>query len=180
MQEKTQKRVLVLYKSKYGASKRYAQWLSETLGCDLRLTAKTKPNQVESYDTIVLIGGLYASAIAGIKFFQKNYPTLKNKQLIAVAVGASPHSQTTEKQVRERNFMAELRDIPWFYCRGAWQEEKMTFFDRTLCNMLKKNIEKKDPSTLEPWVREFFGSLNGNNDWTSKDQLNPVIERIFA
>ena len=39
-----------------------------------------------------------------------------------------------------------LSEIPLFYCRGAWNKEKMTFKDRTLCNMLQKAVAKKDPA----------------------------------
>lgn len=82
--------VLVMYQSKYGATKKYAEWLAEKLSCDLIKTKDANINKVIKYDTIILGGGIYASGIAGISFLKKNYTKLKDKKIVVFAVGASP------------------------------------------------------------------------------------------
>ena len=57
---------IILYTSKYGATKRYAEWLAEETGFDLIETKKAKISDVKQYDTIILCGGIYASGIAGL------------------------------------------------------------------------------------------------------------------
>ncbi|MGI6331281.1 MAG: flavodoxin domain-containing protein [Zhaonellaceae bacterium] len=60
------KSCVVLYQSKYGTTKKYAEWLAEELSCDLIETKKATIEQIEKYKTIILGGGIYASGIAGI------------------------------------------------------------------------------------------------------------------
>ena len=63
---------IILYQSKYGATKKYAQWLQEETGFDLQETKLADVKQVREYDTIILGGGVYASGIAGFSFLKKN------------------------------------------------------------------------------------------------------------
>ena len=169
-------RIAVLYQSKYGATQKYAQWLAEELGCDVCETPRAKAEQLADYDTIILGGGLYATGIAGISFLKKNIKCLAGKRIAVFAVGASPHDEDAINEIKARNLKDELAGIPLYYCRGAWNQEKMSLKDRTLCGMLKKSVAKKDPATYEPWMKALMEAYGTNNDWTDRKNLEPLIE----
>ena len=57
---------IIIYQSKYGATKKYAQWLGEQTGYPCTEVSKADIGEVSKYDTVVLCGGIYASGIAGI------------------------------------------------------------------------------------------------------------------
>jgi menaquinone-dependent protoporphyrinogen IX oxidase len=171
-------KIIVLYQSKYGATKKYADWLKEELACDLLETKKASIEIVDKYDVIILGGGLYASGIAGLSFLKKYYNKLKDRKIIVFAVGASPYDEKAFNAVKEHNLKGELANIPLVYLRGAWNEEKMTFIDRTLCNMLKKSVAKKDQSKLEPWEKALLEAAGKSCDWTDKKYLEPIINLI--
>ncbi len=80
--------------------------------------------------------------------------------------------------LKEHNFKAELSHIPCFYCRGAWNEEIMSWKDRTLCNLLKKAIAKKDPATYEPWERALMEAISSNCDWTNKKYIEQIVKCV--
>jgi len=168
--------IIVIYKSKYGATKKYAEWLAEELSCDLVEIKKATIEQVEKYDIVILGGGIYATGIAGISFFKKHYKKLKHKKIMVFAVGASPYNQKSMTALKEHNFKMELSNIPCFYCRGAWNEEIMSWKDRTLCNLLKKAVAKKDPATYEPWEEALMQAVGINCDWTDKEYIRQIIE----
>lgn len=42
---------LIVYQSKYGATKKYAMWLAETAGFDVIETAKAENRMLEQYDS---------------------------------------------------------------------------------------------------------------------------------
>lgn len=170
--------IVVLYKSKYGATKRYAEWLSKELSCDLFLIDKVRIEQIKKYDTIILGGGIYATGISGISFIQRNYDALKDKKLAVFAVGASPYDEKVISALRKRNLKGKLDNIPCFYCRGAWNEDAMSWKDRTLCNMLKKAVAKKDPATYEPWEKALMEAIGTNCDWVDKNNLKPLIDFV--
>lgn len=167
-----------MYQSKYGATKKYAEWLSEEFSCDVVETKNAKVQDIEEYDVIVLGGGIYASGIAGLSFLKKNYGRLKGKKIIVFAVGASPYNDKAMKVVKDHNLKGELAELPCFYCRGAWNEDDMSRIDRTLCNMLEKAVAKKDPTEYEPWETALMEAIGKNCDWTDKNNLKPIIEYI--
>lgn len=174
-------RIVVIYQSKYGATKVYAEWLSQELSCDLVETKKASVEQIEKkYDVVILGGGIYATGIAGLSFLKKHYKRLKNKRIIVFAVGASPYDEKAMAALQEKNFSKELSHIPCFYCRGAWNEEIMSWKDKTLCNLLKKAVEKKDPSTYEPWETGLMQAIGSNNDWTDKENIKQIVEFVRA
>lgn len=65
-------RGIILYQSKYGATKKYVDWLVEETGYDCIETKDAKVANLQNYDVIILGGGVYASGIAGLQFIKKN------------------------------------------------------------------------------------------------------------
>lgn len=65
------KQGIILYQSKYGATKKYAKWLKEEMGFDCIETKSASVEKLADYETIVLGGGIYASGIAGLSFLKK-------------------------------------------------------------------------------------------------------------
>ncbi len=165
----------ILYKSKYGATKKYVSWLEEELSCSVFSTDKADIKNLASYDSILLAGGIYASGISGIRFLNKHYGQLKDKKIAVFAVGASPFNEKALSQLRTLNLKNELSRIPLFYGRGSWDESKMSFPDRTMCRMLKKSVSKKEPSQLEPWMEALLEASDTACDWTDKSYLTPLL-----
>ena len=169
---------IILYQSKYGATKKYAQWLQESTGFDLVETKKADINVVKGYDTIILGGGVYASGIAGLSFLKKNYAVLKDKKVVVFSVGASPYDEAAFKQAYDHNFQGEIAGLPCFYMRGAWDTDSLSFTDRTLCKMLYKAVSKKDPTTYEPWEKAIMEAYEEKCDWTDKAAIIPILDYI--
>ncbi len=169
---------IILYQSKYGTTKKYAQWLSEATGFDCAETKKATVAMLSGYDTVVLGGGVYASGILGLNFFKKNISALEGKKLAVFAVGASPYDEKALDQIRELHFSHELCEVPLFCCRGAFDEKSMKPLDRALCRMLRKAVEKQDPSTYEPWQAALMESAGQSCDWSDKSWLEPLIEYL--
>ena len=134
---------IILYQSKYGATKKYADWISAETGFSCIETKTAKINDIVKYDTIILGGGIYASGIAGLSFLKKNIKQLEKKKIIVFCCGASPYEESAFQQIRSHNLKNALADIPCFYCRGSWDMDSMSFKDRTLCSMLRKAVSKK-------------------------------------
>ena len=87
------KKGIILFKSKYGATKKYVHWLAEKTGYDCLETSKADRLVVKQYENIILCGGVYASGIAGLSFLRKNYKELKDKKIAVFCVGASPFDE---------------------------------------------------------------------------------------
>lgn len=172
------KQGLILYQSKYGATKTYAHWLKDMTDYDLAETPKTAPDAAAQYEGIVLCGGVYASGIAGLSFLKRNIRRFKAGKIAVLAVGASPYEEKALRELRARSFTGDLKEVPLFYGRGAWDESKMKFTDRTLCKMLQKSVAKKDPDSCEPWMKALMCAAGQVCDWTDKKYLLPLLDYL--
>ena len=167
---------VILFQSKYGATKKYADWLVEATGYDCIETKNARAINLQGYEAVLLGGGVYASGIAGLQFLKKNMGSLKGKKIAVFAVGASPYDEKAIEQIRELHFKDALSEVPLYYCRGAWNEEKMKFGDRTLCRMLQKAVAKQNPEEYEPWQKALMCSVGQKCDWTDKSYLEPLLK----
>lgn len=174
------KQGMILYRSKYGATKRYADWLCEATGFDAAETSKADIRQVGQYETLILCGGIYASGIAGLSFLRKNYDRLKSRKIAVFCVGASPYDETAFGAIKAHNLKDDLKNIPVFYGRGAWNQDNMSFTDRTLCKMLQKAVAKKDLKDCEPWEKALLSAAGKTCDWTDKKYLEPLLAFVAA
>lgn len=169
---------IILYQSKYGATKKYAQWLQEETGFDCMETKAANLRRVCDCDIIILGGGVYASGIAGFSFLKKNIEHLAGKRILVFGVGASPYDEAAVAGIKKLHFKDELSGVPFVYCRGAWDEDAMTFKDRTLCRMLQKAVAKKTPDTYEPWERALMCAVGQKCDWTDRKYLEPILDYL--
>ena len=169
---------IILYTSKYGATKRYADWLAEETGFDCIETKMARIENVKQYDTVVFGGGIYASGISGISFLKKNMPHLQGKKVIIFCDGASPFEEKAFQQIVEHNLKGSLAGLPCFYCRGGWDPDAMSFVDRNLCKMLQKAVAKKKPENCEVWEKALMEAGDTKHDWTDRSYISPILEAI--
>lgn len=100
-------KIIVIYKSKSGYTKTYAEWISKDLNCDIKDVKDITISELEGYDVIIYGGGLYATGINGISILKKNYHLLKNKKLIVWATGENPGRESDLQKVWQHNFTDE-------------------------------------------------------------------------
>lgn len=172
------KKGIILWKSKYGATEKYANWVAETTGYDCVKLSEAALQKAVQYEIIVICGGIYASGIAGLPLLKKHIAAWKGKKIAVFCVGASPYNEKAFQELKIHNMKDALCDIPLFYGRGAWDESIMTFKDRTLCKMLQKALSKKDPADYEPWMEACMSAVGQVRDWTDRKYLMPLLNYL--
>ena len=172
------KRIAVIFSSKYGATKKYATWISEELGADLFNKKRADPSQIKSYDLVVYGAGLYAGGISGLKFILQNRP----KKLIVFTVGLSNPATTDYSSILKRNFDSEMLDkVKVFHLRGSIDYKKLGTVDRIMMAMMKKFVmDRKAPSDLTDEDQAFIKTYGGNVDFTDRSAIKPIIDYIRA
>lgn len=170
---------IILYKSKYGATKQYADWITERTGFSCIKTDDADMKKISDNDVVILGGGIYASGIAGLSFLKKNINKLKDKKIVVFCCGASPYEESAFAAIVQHNFKGDLAGIPCFYCRGTFDMSEMSFKDRALCKMLRKAVAKKNPDEYEIWEKALMAvGDNERGNWIDKAYIEPIIEAI--
>ena len=174
-------KTIVIYKSKTGFTKKYAEWIAEYLSADIFDVSKVTINMLIPYDTIVYGGSLYAVGISGIKLITKNFDKFKDKKLIIFATGASPARKKVIKEVVNRNFSPNQQNhIKFFYFRGGFNYSKLSFFDKFLMNLLKWKINNKKKEELTSDEIGMLSIYNHPTDFTKKDNIKALIDYITS
>lgn len=178
MSEQT-KKIAVIYKSKYGSTKRYAEWIADDVNADLFESSKVKIEDLQNYETIVFGGSLHAVGIKGVKLITDNFELLKNKKIIVFGVGASAERADAIKHVLEYNFNEDIiKKINFFYLRGAFNYSKLSFIDKMLMNALKAKLKMKKEEDLDEDSKGLLASYDNPVDWTDKKAIIPIVECI--
>lgn len=175
------KKTVVIYKSTYGSTKKYAQWLAEELACDLFERTLFKKEQFSHYDTIIYGGGLYASGISGVDLLSKNFDLIKDKKIILFTCGLTdPNNVQIVQGIRDninKVFNEEkLSQMNIFHLRGAMNYPKLSFVHKSLMNVLCKMLSKKDDSTLRAEDKQMLDAHGKALDFIDKSTIKEILE----
>ncbi|MBZ9687318.1 flavodoxin domain-containing protein [Clostridium estertheticum] len=169
---------IVVYKSKTGFVRNYAEWIAEELSADILEVSKVNINMLTKYNTLVYGGSLHAVGINGVKFITKNFDKLKDKKLVVFASGASPSSEKVIKGVVTNNFTSDQQKcIKFFYLRGGFNYNKLSIFDKVLMILLnwKIKIKKKQKKDLTPDEIGMLAAFDKPADFTRKKNINEMV-----
>ncbi|MBO5733676.1 MAG: flavodoxin [Clostridia bacterium] len=170
---------IVLYKSKYGSTKAYAEWIAEDLGCECRPAKGVKADDLLLYDTIIYGGGLYAENIAGASLITKNIEKLKNKKLVVFTTGITPLAvrEYYDGEVLDRNFKPEIRPyIKVYNFMGKMILSELSAPHRAALKMLKKIMSgKENPTDLEKMLIEL---CDADGDFTDRSAISELVEYV--
>lgn len=171
-------KAIIVYKSRTGFTKRYAEWIAEEIKCDIKSYQDVHKDSLNQYDLVIYGGNLYAGKIDGLAKMKELLPDNKKCSFMVFATGASPAEAKEEiNKVWKENLSAEeLKEVPHFYMPGGLNYEKMKFVDRTLMRVFSKMMEgKKDKTSFD---KECSQAITSSYDISSRDYIKPVIEYV--
>lgn len=170
---------IVLYRTKYGSTKAYAEWISQRIGCDAIDAKKIKIDDIMKYDTIIYGGGLYAEIISGVSLITKNFEILKDKKLVVFTTGITPLEcrEYYDKLVTEKNFKPEMLDkIRIFNFMGKMILSELSLPHRTAIKALKKLMSSKEnPTEMESLLIRL---CDADGDFTDKSSIEELIKYV--
>ena len=167
----------VIYKSKYGSTKKYAEWIAKDLDADLFEGSKVNVNQLSKYDTIIFGGGLYADGILGVDIITKNYESIKNKNIIIYTVGLGSTNDKEEfNRVIDKNFRPEMiKKIQFYHFQGGIDYGKLSLKHKMMMYMFYKFIAKKKVDELSADAKMIVATYGKNVDYTDKASIDPLV-----
>lgn len=168
-------KAIIIYNSKTGFTKRYASWIQEATGFDIKESKSILNISIESYDLVIYGGRIHAGQIDGLKKMKKK---LGDKQLIVFATGATPGNATELIQtIWNKNFTKEEQEtIPHYYFQSGLNYENMKWGDRFIMSILAKILSKKSNKSSEESGCEQ--AISQSYDISSKEFIIPLIDYV--
>jgi menaquinone-dependent protoporphyrinogen IX oxidase len=174
-------KTLIMYFTKYGTTKKYAEWIAAELDGDIKSIKIIKDKTLENYDTIILGSGLYAGKIAGVNILIKNYEKIKNKKIVIFTCGLADYSKMENINSVNKRLEKELprnikENVKIFYLRGGINYRKISLIHKIMMRMLKKMIMKKGIENLNEENKEFLETYGQKVDFVDKNSIIEIIK----
>ena len=174
---------VVIYKSQYGATEKYAKWIAEELACDICERTKVKVMDLDPYDTIIYGGGLYAGGVNGIDLLTKNWDQFCNKKLVLFTCGlADPSDKGNTDHIKNslnKVFTTSMQEkIKVFHLRGSVDYSKLGPVHKAMMAMLYKMTAKKDFHSLRNEDKQMIETYGKTVDFTDKAAIIPIIQYV--
>ena len=127
---------VVVYKSIFGATKIYANWVAGFLKVEAFKFGEANKSVLSCNDRVIVLSGTYAGQMPLTKFLKDNWAILKDKDVYVVAVGCSDKN-SEGIEIAYNGIPLEIRErIHYYNVMGA-----MPFSDKT-GKVEKGNLKK--------------------------------------
>ncbi len=146
---------VVIYKSRFGAAKQYAQWISDSLNIPAYEEEAMNEVQLNSFDFLIVVTSLYMGSFMMKDWLKNHIDFLKEKKSFLLLVGATP---VAEKEKVEEFFGMNIpkeisTQIEHYYVRGKSIHKDLSWQYRLLLKL--GAFFTKDPKAKAEMLTEF-------------------------
>lgn len=176
-------KTIVIYDSKYGHTKQYAEWIAAECSCAVLPRKQASSAALSDYDTIIFGGGLYAGGISGINLLTENYDLLSTKKVILFTCGlADPENKENVAHIREALSKVLSPDMmshfQIFHLRGGIDYSRLNLIHKVMMSMMRKMLLGKNPTERSTEDEELLRTYGKVVDFIERQTLLPLVEYV--
>ena len=170
---------VVVYGSFYGTTKKYAIELSKRL--NVLVLEYNEVKDINEYDSIIYLGGLYAGGVLGMSKTLKKIKDLNNKEIVIATIGlADPTDKDNinnieehmEKQLSEELFNTSKI----FHLRGGIVYKDLSFKHKFLMKLVYNKAKKTPVEERNAELKAMIDTYNKEVDFVDFNKLDEIIE----
>lgn len=174
------KNTLVIYGSRYGSTKQYAEEIAVRLGADIQPFNKVNSFLLCNYSTVIFGGGIYAGGIYGIKVLKSDFDIFKDKHLAVFTCGiADPklpkNREVISKYVHKYFTDDQFSKITLFSLRGCMDYSKMSFTHKAMMKMLVSSLKRRPESSLTKEDKQLIESYGKLTNFVDLSSVAPIV-----
>lgn len=169
-------KTLVVYTSKYGSTKQYAEWIANATAATLRPAQEIRDRDIDAFDVIVCGCYLHIGKMTGADFLTTHWSALQSKRIVLFSVAGAPPNVPERVQWFEANVPDEIRShVHHFPFRGRamnldLKDRFLLAFPRTMMYLKYwKTHDPKDKAAIEAF-KPFDG--------VDKESIEPLVSHI--
>ena len=172
---------IILYGSHYGTTKQYAEELSRRTNIEVSSFKTIK--DINQYETIIYLGGLYAGGVLGMAKTLKNLNDVSHKKIILVTVGlADPTDEVNKNNIRN-NIKRQLKKEVFekakiFHLRGGIDYSKLNFRHKTMLRLLYNSIKNLPEEKQTAEDKAMIETYNKKVNFIVFSSLDDIIHEI--
>lgn len=173
------KKIAVVYSSKSGHTKQYADWLKEEIDdVDVIPAATFSPSQTMAYKLIIFACGVYGDKLSIMDFVKKNITAMAPQKTMIMAVSwYTNDSEEAQKKLIEENYPEQFKNtVPFFVLNSGIDKKSLSAMDKMKLTAAQVMIDKKDGRSSDDI--NALAIIKGYSDQTSKDNLASIKQAI--
>ena len=160
---------VVLYKSKYGSTRQYAEWIAQETGFPLINLNEVPRPDIEEKNVVIVGGWILSDRMVTHSWIKKNRGILKRKKVILFSTSASKPTDELRCKYMDRSLPEELQeDVAYFPLWGRFDTDKLNFIDGVLMRVASRMFSK------DPLMKEMVKGING----VRKENLRDLMDHI--
>lgn len=172
---------IIIYGSRYGTAERYAKELSQKLG--IPAISYKQVDDINSYDKIIYIGGLYAGGVCGMAKTLKKWEAGEERSLCIITVGLSDPKEEKNianiKKVMQTQLPENIYNMALiFHLRGGIDYSRLSMPHKMMMSMLYKKAKSIPPEKQDAETKAMIETYNQKVDFVDVATLEPIIEEL--
>ena len=172
---------IIIYGSRYGSARRYAQELSKQT--DIPAVSYQEAPPLSKLETIVYIGALYAGGVLGLTKTLRRQSFGEHQRLVIVTVGlADPDILQNRENIRnalQKQIPAQLYGrAAVFHLRGAIDYQALSLGHRTMLALLHRSLQKKPAEEWSEEDRALMETYGKQADFVDFVSLRLIINEM--
>ncbi len=160
---------IILYRSQYGSTEQYAEWLAKDMKLPLMKLEQAKERDIQPYGLVIIGSNIKVGHIQAAEWIKEHWAWLKEKRLLLFTCSGSYADAEEQKKVLENSLPPEIGGaFQYFPLPGRLNKEEITFWDRIIVFLGSKTVP--DPAARERMEHGF--------DYVDHEQLNELEEVV--
>ena len=175
------KDMIIIFGSCYGTTKQYADELSGRIGCEA--VSFENVSDINAYQTIIYMGGLYAGGVQGMKKTLKKLSDISDKNICIVTVGlADPTDKKNIEHIR-KNIKMQVSEELYnkalvFHLRGGIDYSELNFLHKKMMGMVYKKAVSVPEEERDAEISAMIETYNKQVDFVDFDSLDSIVQSL--
>jgi menaquinone-dependent protoporphyrinogen IX oxidase len=169
-------KMIVIYKSESGFTKKIAQRIADELHADIIDIKSIKKSDLSSYTTIIYGGAVHAQRIIGLNKAKAILKKLNKQFLVVFAVGSAAPDSFSIPVIKKHN-IPEHAKTEFFYFRGGYDKKALSLPSKIIMSIVStlvfKNIQKRKPE-----FKDILAMMKDGGDYTQTEDISPLISFV--
>ncbi len=168
---------IVLYTSKRGSTKQYAEWIAEDLNCEAHSLMDVDLATLSEYDLIVYGAWLRGSGIVDYDKLDPYLESLKNRTVLFVT-GISEYNPANYLQICEINFdgRENMDQMQLFFCPGKYDPAQVKGLDRMLMAVAKRVLKSGETASDNGAAAHMIQNIDNGVDLVNRKYTEPILK----
>jgi hypothetical protein len=166
--------MLVIYASKQGSTRQYAEWIAEDLSARAIPFKQARPTDIEAADTVILGSAVRMGSLILGKWIRENWRILNARRLILFSVSATPPGDEKElRKTLEKSLSHEMIGrMTWVPLHG-----RLTIATLPLpLRLVMKAASRPRPDTGKGSPAGSPAELMQEFDAVSRESIAPILK----